>query len=197
MSTHTHPWRSATGGDDRRPLDPDHAADLRRRKGRELADYLLACAQVATTDDRELLKAVYAEGMTAAQVARLSGAAPRTVRRRVRRVVQRCLDPRFAFVMRERDRWPSTRRRVATACVLQGRTLRGAARHLRTSLHCVRKEMNVIDALFQSQEHMRHSASGRDSGALQHTHHAPDAHPFKAGRPTQRWARAATTTRRP
>lgn|GEM_PF-1154446 len=149
MNTHTDPWRRTDGKTIRTP-HPDLAADLRRKRGRELADFVLACADWATPEDRQLLKAVYADNMNAVQIARLSGSAPRAVRRRVRKIIQRFLDPRFAYVMQHRHLWNTTRRRVATACVLQGRTLRGAARHLDSSLHTVRKEMHAVEALFQA-----------------------------------------------
>jgi hypothetical protein len=101
--------------------------------------------------DRELINAIYGEGLTAQQVATMTGASPRRVRRRIRALAERLLSERFTFVVRHREAWPPTRRRVATACVLQGRTLRAAAKHLRISLHAVRKEMQIVGALHDAQ----------------------------------------------
>ncbi len=123
------------------------AADLRRRRHRELAEIIVEHAQFALPADRALIESIHRDGLTAQQVAALNGSSPRSVRRRARLVVERLLSPRFTFVIVRRDQWPAVRRRVAVACVLQGRTMRETARHLRVSLHTVRKEMSIINAL--------------------------------------------------
>ena len=57
------------------------------------------------------------------------------------------LSPTFEFVLGHADTWPETRRRVAKSYVLQGRSLRETASHLRLTLHEVRTHTAVIDAL--------------------------------------------------
>ena len=138
-----------------RHLDMDRvnvteAADLRRRRRREYAEFLVEHAQFALPADRALIEAIHRDGLSAQEVAALTGAPARTVRRRARLLAERLLSPRFAFVLLRREQWPAGRRRVAAACVLQGRTMRATARHLRLSLHAVRKEMSIIDALFEA-----------------------------------------------
>ncbi|MEO1129793.1 MAG: hypothetical protein AAFX05_08830 [Planctomycetota bacterium] len=126
----------------------DHAQDLRRRRTRELAETLVEDARWILPDDRAVIHAIYADGMTAQNVARLRNEPPRRLRRRVRVLVSRILSDRFRFVLIHRDAWPPMRRRVAGACILQGRSMRAAAAHLHISLHAVRREMDVINALF-------------------------------------------------
>ena len=124
--------------------------DLRRRSVRDEAETLVDRAAWALPEDRRLIEAVYREGMPARAVAELRGEKAEQVRRRLRRVVRRLLSEEFVFVLRERDGWPQERRRVATACVLQGRSMRDAAKHLKVSFQEVRKQMQVVDALFEA-----------------------------------------------
>jgi len=133
-----------------RPPDPAHAADLRRRRGRDLSDLLLTRAAHLPAADRTLIQAIYADSVPAKDVAKLQSRSPRAVRRRARALVQRMLSPRFEFVLRHRDQWTPTRRRIATACILEGRTMRDAAASLRVSLHMVRRHMDAITALAEA-----------------------------------------------
>lgn len=134
------------------PAAPDPPAlDLRRRSARDRADTIIERARWCLPDDRALLNAIYADGLSVADAARLRNTTPRTLRRRVRLTTERILSRRFEFVLRSRDDWPPVRRRIATACILQGRTHREAALHLRISIYNVRKHMQVITALFEDQ----------------------------------------------
>ena len=128
-------------------IDPAYAADLRRRRSRDIAESIVDAAHHALPDDRATIRAIYADGMSVKEVAQLRATSPRALRRHVRRTVERLLSSRFTYVLANRDDWPPTRRRVATACILQGRPLRAAAKHLRISLHAVRRQMDVINAL--------------------------------------------------
>jgi DNA-binding Lrp family transcriptional regulator len=90
------------------------------------------------------------QGLTARKIAALFGIDPRSVRRRLRRLTRRVLSDRFAFVMRHRETWPASRRRIATACILQGRPIRAAAVELKTSLYNVRKQLDAVSALLDA-----------------------------------------------
>ncbi len=127
----------------------DEATDLRRRRTREIAEIVVDHAGELMPDDRAVLHAIYRDGMSARDVADLRSEPPRRLRQRVRRLVERVLSDRFLFVLRYRDQWPTRRRRIAKACVLEGRSMRDGAAHLQMSLHTVRREMLVIDALFR------------------------------------------------
>jgi len=125
--------------------------DLRRRQKRDYAEILAARAAWLLPEDHRLIGSIYTHGMTAQAVAQLRGESPRKVRTRVHRLVDRMMSDRFEFVLRRRESWPPTRRRVATAYVLQGRPMRATARHLHLSFHVVRRQVDVINALYESQ----------------------------------------------
>jgi DNA-directed RNA polymerase specialized sigma24 family protein len=129
--------------------DPAEAADLRRRRRRDLADLLTDRAAWLPEEDRALIHAVYREHLTAREVAFLRGATARRVRRRLRTLIERMLSRRFEVVLRERDGWGVVRRRIATSVVLEGRTLRETAERLGLTLHAVRRQMVVIEALIE------------------------------------------------
>ena len=128
------------------PNDIHTLSDLRRRRPRDLADTLVSRAQHLLPEDRALISAVYQDNLTAIQVAELTSVPARTVRRRIKALVERLLSPRFEFVARSRQRWSPTRRRVAEACALRGMTLRAAAEDLNVSLHTVRRHMDAVAA---------------------------------------------------
>jgi DNA-directed RNA polymerase specialized sigma24 family protein len=124
--------------------------DRRRHQGRELADALVARADYLLPEDRALIKAIYRDGATAMEIAQLTGVCPRSVRRRIRILAQRALDPRFTFVLFHREGWPATRRKVATELTLHGRPLREAARHLNLTLHAVRRHADAIRVMYEA-----------------------------------------------
>lgn len=129
--------------------------DRRRRGVREQADRLIAGAIWLLPSDRALVLAVYRDGVRASDAAAVAGVDARGIRRRLRRLCARVLSDEFWRVVRGRDGWSHERRRIATACVLQGRSKREAARFLQLSLHRVRREMAIVEALI---------AEGRSAG---------------------------------
>ncbi len=140
-----------------RGFDPGEALDLRRKRQRDLVEVIALRAELLPPRDRALVEAIYREGASAKEVALLAGVSPRSVRRRLRALVQRMLEPRFVFVARSRDAWPRQRRAVATACVLHGLSLREAAKALGLSLHCVRRHMQAVQTLFEAEQAQRRS----------------------------------------
>lgn len=131
--------------------DRESGLDLRRRHKRDFAEILTARATWLLPEDHRLIGSIYTHGMTAQAVAQLRGESPRKVRSRVHRLVDRMMSDRFEFVLTHREGWLPTRRRIATSYVLQGRPMRSTARHLHLSLHVVRRQVDVINALYESQ----------------------------------------------
>lgn len=127
----------------------DTAADRRRQSHRDIAELLVIRADLLTDTDRALITAVYRDNLATSDVAALLGHphTPRSIRRRLRALVNRILSPRFELVMNQSPEWPPLRRRIAQSYILEGRTLRDTAKHLRTTLHVVRTEMAVVEAL--------------------------------------------------
>lgn len=134
---------------DRIPAHLAPATDLRRRRVRELSESIVDASRWCLPEDRALLQAMFRDGLSAADLAAMRRESPRILRARVKRLVDRVLSPRFAFVVARRDAWPPSTRRVATAAILQGRTLRDTAKHLQLSIHAVRRQMERIDALYE------------------------------------------------
>lgn len=129
---------------------PQPLPDLRHRRTRELCELIVSRAAWLPPEERALVRAIYADGKTAADLARIAGETPRDIRRRVRRLVARVTRPEFALVVNHRDRWPAPRRHIATSVVLQGRTLRATSRFLQLPYHAVRTEMRVVQALIRA-----------------------------------------------
>lgn len=148
-------------------LPPTKSTDLRRRDTRHAAERILERAAAANlpSDDLAILRAVYRDGLAAADVARLQAdpdrrhdADPRPVRRRVRRLTQRILSPLFLFVLHHREHWPDARRRVAEALVLKGKSMRDTSEELGLTLYAIRRHHDVIHALFDAHSATRRSA---------------------------------------
>lgn len=136
--------------------------DLRRRPTLDLNDRLLIRSRWLAPEDRELIRMHFGAGHSATSLARLRNEPPRRVRTRLRRLAVRMCSMRFELVMRRRRSWPRRRRLVSGAVVLQGRTLRQAQRDLGLTLHQVRREMAVVDAMVASEAQ---SESTRTTGA--------------------------------
>lgn len=135
------------------PLRAHTAADRRVEIRRGLADaarLIGARAQLLDPEDQALLRALFEDGRSAAEMARLIGVTARSIRRRVARLLTRIASPRFVFVGSHLDAWPRTRRRVATLVILRGRSARETARLLRISEYAVRCHLQAINALFES-----------------------------------------------
>jgi DNA-directed RNA polymerase specialized sigma24 family protein len=112
-----------------------------------MAECLLDLADHLPSSDRALLRGIYDRGMTAADLARVAGQRPHTVRQRVQRLVERIGSPGFIFVLRSSRRWPQVRRNVGELVFLQGYSQRAAATTLGLSLHRVRQEVDHIRLL--------------------------------------------------
>jgi hypothetical protein len=134
-------------------LFPEGPPDLRRRDARRHAEQIAERAQFLPRHERCLITAFYEQGRNIAELAALSGQSPRSLRREIRRVLARLTSPEFAFVVVNLDRWPSTMRRVAQSCVLDGVPVRRASQTLRLSLHTVRKHRETIRMLAVGERH--------------------------------------------
>ena len=116
---------------------------------------ILALAEYVSPPDRALLRAVYDQGRTLVELAPLMGVEPRSIGRRVRRLLFRLGQPAFALAalhaagwIAEGGQWRDLGR-VARACVLEGQTLRAAARSLGMSIHAVRRHRETVLAMAQ------------------------------------------------
>lgn len=129
--------------------------DLRRRDSRRCgADYVAAAAWLEA-DEAALVRAIFDQGVTLADAARLAGTSTRTTSARLRRIVRRITSPKFLYVLRHRATWPAARARVGMVCIVNGRSAREAARRLSISMHQARRELALIGALFDEESRAR------------------------------------------
>ena len=113
-----------------------------RSNSRANLEELLRFAIHLDDPDRDLLIAVYNDGMPLRRVGRMLGVrSPSPVARRLRRAPARLADPLFRKVLASRDRWSAERHAVAEQVWLRGRTNRQAAHALNLSLHRVRQHV--------------------------------------------------------
>lgn len=133
-------------------LDLSIALDLRRLQPEPVVEAVLTLARHVGRGERMLVEAVLRDGHTLHAMAEMSGERPRALRRRYRRVVQRLIQHRFAFVAAHARTWPDRRRLVGTLHILRGRTIRETARCLGLTEHATRRELSVIDGLLEEYE---------------------------------------------
>lgn len=127
----------------------EEALDLRRKRSRQIYESIRQAARHLPDEERVLIDDIYEHEIPIFLIARRTGEDPRAVSRRVRRITRRLLDPRFRFVAEHRSAWRPTQSTVAKACVLDGLSIREAARRLDLSRHTVRRHKEAIDALFE------------------------------------------------
>jgi hypothetical protein len=153
---------------------PTPSLDLRRKQRRELTELILGRAVWLDPPDRVLIESVYRHEQTVAQLATLVEEDPRRLRRRIRVLVRRLLSEDYARTVRRLTRsfasegggagaaaegtkrlrrgsaWNEVRRKVAEECIVNGRSLREAARNLNLSLHCVRMHHAAVSAVIEA-----------------------------------------------
>lgn len=148
---------------------PTDAVDLRRDRCHRQVDRILARCVWLDPADRVLLESVFRDHKPVAAIARMMGVDPRTLRLRVRRLVRRVLSPQYMRVVASIDRraplpprspsaprirrsaWSHQRQRVAEECLINGRSIREAARALHLSLHTVRSHRDAAQAVVDSE----------------------------------------------
>jgi DNA-directed RNA polymerase specialized sigma24 family protein len=177
-----------TGPDHDPRFDPAEATDLRRRRSAELAQRVLDRAPLLAPGDRALLEAVFRDHRPLTQIADLLGLTPKVVRRRTRQAITRALSDRVAWVARHAPGWSPVRRRVAIACVVEGRPLRDAARTLNLSLHTVRRHAETIHAAFEAYSDAQRDIRADLSTHLDDADHRPGTTDLRAS--LRRWRSA-------
>ncbi|MEQ9617423.1 MAG: hypothetical protein RLN60_05250 [Phycisphaerales bacterium] len=121
--------------------------DLRRARRRDVAECLVERARWVRPDERRLVERVYRDGASIKDVSEALGVRASVAGNRLRRAARRMLSARFEFVLAQRASWTGRRRSVARLCVLEGRPMREACETLGLTLHMVRNELKIIDAL--------------------------------------------------
>lgn len=165
---------------DQAPLPPGDPADLRRKRRRAFADRMLALSAHLPDHDRTLIEASFRDSLRVVELAALvcvrepTDTQVRAMRRRIRMLVRRLLNPRFEFVVRAlanaegipRAPWSPLRARVAREFYLQGRTMRAIAADTRESFYSIRRHRDAVEALFDM--HAKRSRAHAESHAQSH-----------------------------
>lgn len=154
------------------------ALDLRRVRDREATDRILERAAWLDPEQRALIETVLRDNQPISQVARATGLDARVLRRRFAVAVARALDDRTAFVAHTLPHLSGTRARVAEGFYLHGRTLRAIAADLRLSLHTIRAQREVIEAMYQS---------SRRAATIPNPTTSTPTTPTTPNRPDRRW----------
>ena len=159
-SNATRPKLSQAG---RRAWRPElvEVTDLRRRQEENAVDWLLLRAHLLPKGDRELIEAVYRDGKSVAEIARMGSNSAGVVRTRVKQVVTRLCSDKLPFVVEQSSTWAPTRQRVAQHCVVRGESMREASERLGVSLHTVRRHLSAINELYHAS--LAERAAGRPS----------------------------------
>lgn len=122
--------------------------DLRRKRTDAFNDRLISRAHWLEPHDRELILAMFRDGHTANTIAVRTRQCPRHTRRTIKRLVARLNDPRVAYVVAHNKGWSRTRRAVARALFVEGRSIREVTEQLGISFYCVRKHRETINAMY-------------------------------------------------
>lgn len=78
------------------------------------------------------------------------GEPERRLRRRVRALVRRVMDPAFPVVVARSGQWPRPVRRVAEMVVVEGLSVREVSQRTGESYHTVRQRLTSVRALVDS-----------------------------------------------
>lgn len=124
--------------------------DFRHRCNTLLTDQIVSRSIHLKGPDRALVEAMFRDGQSAAQIARLGNLEPRQVRRRIKLALTRLSDPLFIFVITHQSSWSSTRRKIAQSLFQAGRSIRQTAELLDLKVHQVRRHRTAILDLYQS-----------------------------------------------
>ena len=131
-------------------LDHGQARAARDRLRNE-AERVLELAAHLPQEDRALLRAVYDRGMKFSELGAACSQSPQRLRRRARRLMSRLRSPLFRFVLSHARRWDERDRHVGRLVVVEGCSIREAARRLNCSMHRIRLALTRIHALHEAQ----------------------------------------------
>ncbi len=125
----------------------DTAAARRLKRLRAESEGIMRLANHLSREDRLLLIQRYEHGLTYADIARLSGATPRTVKRRILTLLRHLHSDAYRFMISRGHILPEEVRRTAAALILERQTLRDVSRNTGHPVHTIREHLQVVRAL--------------------------------------------------
>jgi hypothetical protein len=124
--------------------------DLRLKRADALNDHIVQRAEWLEPAERAIVLAMFDEGYSAAEIARLGNLEARIVRARIHRIVSRLSDPKVAYVAQQSIAWSKTRAEIGRCVFLHGKSLRETATELSMSFYLVRRHRESIDAMYDA-----------------------------------------------
>ena len=118
------------------------SVELRRR--REQTDQLLKRAAYLAPNDRLVIEQVYRNGVAIKDLAGLTGNPPRSMRRRIVRLLRRLNSPLYSVAISKGHRLDEATYRTVQLVVCQGLSLRQASASTGYSLHRVRQHIRQL-----------------------------------------------------
>lgn len=127
--------------------------DLRKSQSSNFTRSILNRTAFLQGSDRDFVNAMYRDGQSAAEIARIANLDPRQVRRKIKAALKRLNNPLFIFVVTNKAQWSPTRQKVAQSIIQRGRSIRDTAEKHNLKLHQVRRHRSAI--LEQYEEHLQ------------------------------------------
>ncbi len=144
--------------------------DLRKSRSHALTEHILTRSHLLPKRERHLINAMYNEGKSAAEIARIGDLDPRQVRRLIKNAITRMHDPLFVFVVKSSNSWSPTRRKIARSLFQSGRSIRATAEHLSLKVHQVRHHRAAVLEQFRNQSNPTAPARAPDRNWKHTTH---------------------------
>jgi hypothetical protein len=130
------------------------------RKRRPVCDEAVLAGRAELLDraDRDLLLGVWVHRGSVELMAHLAGCHPQTIRRRVRKLLERIESPAFLSAARALSLLPARQAQIARLHFCQNRSLRQIARECGLSLHEVRRQVHEIRGAMAGIDALRREA---------------------------------------
>jgi len=121
-------------------------AHQHRQTHRRQVSEMLMYSEYLPESDRLIIEQFLGQGRSVAHLAKLSSVPVRQMHRRVNSITNRLSKKLFRAVSVQFDLLPKEDRPIAKLVVIQGMSMRGAAKTTGLTLHQIRKHMNSVRA---------------------------------------------------
>ena len=124
--------------------------DLRRTEVSQAQDEVTLWSDFLADCDRAVLHSVFLHNMQVRAVAAASRTSPDTLRKRIRRLLQRITSSEFQFIARHIAVLPPPTKAIAQLCILQGFSISEASEKLRLAPNYVRQHRRMAVPMLTS-----------------------------------------------
>ena len=117
--------------------------DLRRTRAKNFPASLLTWADFLDPMDRAILVSIFRDGQRLKTVAATASMSADSLRKRVRRLLDRVVDPDFQAIARHLGQFPPQHAEIARRCILYGHSVARVATDLRLAPAEVRRQRRL------------------------------------------------------